>query len=624
MLESFRAVPTVPLLAPASEQYLLFGLTNGHSTIATQTAVLTEEYAADPAAENIDSMVRPAPAARFTELPAPAEPPARIAARIAEPVEAANLTAAKPGVAPAPQPPEPSSFPSLENRVANGTGGAAHAVKFVELAAPLRPPAKTAPLIKTLQPIAAKLAAAPLRVEQPSPLLAAVTQMARLAIPSTVRVKPAPHVEHRGQVEPNPPAQVSLRVEEPAPHPAPAVKFARLSRLAKLQIKAPAQTATHMEPSTPPVAEPPERIAAGDATPMAFARRSVAMKLFTVRLAPSVGKAPRIQSAAPALAQIPEAAGASITAPACFAAECPRLPQHVPVAQPFWSPASFGTQSSVLSEAFALQAAALLDEIIARTEAYQAKIRAIAETFLALPAFSLLPAAGDIVAAPAPPDFAWQKMPRPKIPISKPGEMTSAAVIAPPQKPTMAGPCLPPELQNYIEAPAADYLRARKGIGIPTLVISFILATSFFVLAGNAVQRYFVNHEAKAASVVQASSHAEAASPLAPSYGQHPFARFVEVTGLRVVADPNHHSQVQYIVVNHSASQLSGMSLRITVRSTTQAAGSAPLFTVSAMVPSLGPHQSKEIRTDLDSQLHASAIPDWEYLKTDVQVGTQN
>jgi len=123
---------------------------------------------------------------------------------------------------------------------------------------------------------------------------------------------------------------------------------------------------------------------------------------------------------------------------------------------------------------------------------------------------------------------------------------------------------------------------------------------------------------------VQASSHAEAASPLAPSYGQHPFARFVEVTGLRVVADPNHHSQVQYIVVNHSASQLSGMSLRITVRSTTQAAGSAPLFTVSAMVPSLGPHQSKEIRTDLDSQLHASAIPDWEYLKTDVQVGTQN
>jgi hypothetical protein len=94
------------LLAPASEQYLLFGLTNGHSTIAAQTAVLTEEYAADPAAENIDSMVRPAPG--FTELPAPAEPPARIAARIAEPVEAANLTAAKPGVAPAPQPPEPS------------------------------------------------------------------------------------------------------------------------------------------------------------------------------------------------------------------------------------------------------------------------------------------------------------------------------------------------------------------------------------------------------------------------------------------------------------------------------------------------------------------------------------
>ena len=129
--------------------------------------------------------------------------------------------------------------------------------------------------------------------------------------------------------------------------------------------------------------------------------------------------------------------------------------------------------------------------------------------------------------------------------------------------------------------------------------------------------------DAKAA-VAPSPNQVAASVPTAPAFEQHPFARFVEVTGLRVVADLNHRSQVQYIVVNHSSEQLSGMLIRIAVRSSADPAGSAPLFTVSAVVPSLGPHQSKEIRTDLDSQLRASAIPDWEYLHTDVQVGTQN
>jgi hypothetical protein len=115
-----------------------------------------------------------------------------------------------------------------------------------------------------------------------------------------------------------------------------------------------------------------------------------------------------------------------------------------------------------------------------------------------------------------------------------------------------------------------------------------------------------------------------ASAPTAPVFEQHPFARFVEVTGLRVVADLNHRSQVQYIVVNHSATQLSAMSIRIAVRSSADPTGSAPLFTVSTVIPSLGPHQSKEIRTDLDSQLRTSSIPDWEYLRTDVHIGTQN
>jgi hypothetical protein len=76
-------------------------------------------------------------------------------------------------------------------------------------------------------------------------------------------------------------------------------------------------------------------------------------------------------------------------------------------------------------------------------------------------------------------------------------------------------------------------------------------------------------------------------------------------------------------VVNHSSAQLAGMVIRIAVRSASGAAGGAPLFVVSAVIPSLGPFQSKEIRTDLDSELRSSAIPEWENLRTEVQVTAQ-
>src|SRR5580704_2948338 len=59
MVEQFRAVPAVPLLEAAPQQYLLFGLTNGHSSVCTETAVVVEEDLAVPARETINSVVRP-------------------------------------------------------------------------------------------------------------------------------------------------------------------------------------------------------------------------------------------------------------------------------------------------------------------------------------------------------------------------------------------------------------------------------------------------------------------------------------------------------------------------------------------------------------------------------------
>jgi hypothetical protein len=77
------------------------------------------------------------------------------------------------------------------------------------------------------------------------------------------------------------------------------------------------------------------------------------------------------------------------------------------------------------------------------------------------------------------------------------------------------------------------------------------------------------------------------------------------------------------MVVNNGGIELDDMALRISVRSSTAAQGAAPLFTVAAWVPKLAPHQSKEIRTDLDTGLAPSQIPNPANLRTEVRITSQ-
>ena len=131
------------------------------------------------------------------------------------------------------------------------------------------------------------------------------------------------------------------------------------------------------------------------------------------------------------------------------------------------------------------------------------------------------------------------------------------------------------------------------------------------------------NHATKTAQVSSLGAVPAAAASAAVdlSRDSHPFARYVEVTGLRVSSDSQNRLQLLYIVVNHSSMPLSALVLHVTVSSSALVT-KGPLFKVSAIVPVLEPYESKEIRTDLDTQLHAGDIPDWDSLKADVQVTT--
>jgi len=276
-----------------------------------------------------------------------------------------------------------------------------------------------------------------------------------------------------------------------------------------------------------------------------------------------------------------------------------------------------------ICRALELHAQAVLHVIQTQLDVFESGIRAIVAGFEARPAAALLAAPREILRAPALPATQWMRTPKPSIPSVRPCELVVSSLSSGPLTSALAGPCLPADLRTLIENKSTKSARPRKRVAMPAWVISLLVATSLFLGAGSLLQYLSENRDAKAAPAAgQHPLQASAGTSTGAAVDPHPFARFVEVTGLRVIADLNHKSQMQYVVVNHSSARLSEVALKIAVRSTADS-GSAPLFTLSVVVPSLAPYQSKEIRTDLDAALRLTAIPDWDNLRADVQVSTK-
>jgi hypothetical protein len=154
-------------------------------------------------------------------------------------------------------------------------------------------------------------------------------------------------------------------------------------------------------------------------------------------------------------------------------------------------------------------------------------------------------------------------------------------------------------------------------VKLPGWMISLLVATGLSL--GGAVIVRNMGFGGKAEPVSAATSPGETA-PIAGS--PTAFARFIEVTGLRVVVDLQKGSKVHYILVNHGPTILSNVQLRIDVYSAASVENSKPLFSVAAVVSGLEPSSSREMTANIDN-LQDAVIPDWDNLKPKVQVLTQ-
>jgi hypothetical protein len=244
-------------------------------------------------------------------------------------------------------------------------------------------------------------------------------------------------------------------------------------------------------------------------------------------------------------------------------------------------------------------------------------IEAIQSSFAQQPPLPLLAAPEEIVSAPAPAIEKRLGSGKPKFTPVEPESAGRAAVMAGPQAPPLAGPILPPQLLNF-DRQNSSLRPRRKRLAIWPMV----LVAALIIAVVSAFQYLTSNHDGQTAFVPGPAVSAKAApAARARVIEEHPGARSVEVAGIRVLTSPNRKPQLQFIVINHSSRELTGLNIRIAVRSVD--GPDAPLFTVSSVVPSLAPNQAKEIRADVNTPLQPSDIPDWQSLRTDVLVGRE-
>ena len=192
---------------------------------------------------------------------------------------------------------------------------------------------------------------------------------------------------------------------------------------------------------------------------------------------------------------------------------------------------------------------------------------------------------------------------------------------------TLPGPALPPELARLQEAKIVTVLgdEPRRGKrGVPGWLISLVLMVGIPIM-GAGILFYFqpLGHSSAEAKPLPPETPVATPPPTSQPVSQtpsHPLAQFIEVTGFRIVVDYNKKSEIHYLVINHSGAEISDVTVFVTLRAANAKQGQPPLCRFSFRAPAVGPFESKEMTSPIEKLSKSISLPEWQDLKSEIQI----
>jgi hypothetical protein len=204
---------------------------------------------------------------------------------------------------------------------------------------------------------------------------------------------------------------------------------------------------------------------------------------------------------------------------------------------------------------------------------------------------------------PPPPQYAQQ-------PVYAPPPPPPAAYAQPPAYAPPAAPQPQPQPQ-YAPPPVPGLLPAQHERSGPSPIIVVLLVAAILVGGGYLLYTFVLSGNRGAS--VSAGKGAEAKQGDAAAQG-HPYAKYLEVVGVRLTESGN-KPVLKILVVNHSAADMMGLELKGQLGLVNGKEGDPPVATFTAKVGAIGPFESKDITTVVDTKMRAYELPDWQFLK---------
>ncbi len=186
---------------------------------------------------------------------------------------------------------------------------------------------------------------------------------------------------------------------------------------------------------------------------------------------------------------------------------------------------------------------------------------------------------------------------------------------------TLPGPTLPPALETLsgaglatVAEGAAPKAKAKASGWLVSVTVMLVL-----LFMGVAAVSSFTPHSAaETKSAPAAADPAPVGTIPEPS---NPLAKVIEVTGFRIVVDFKSKSEIHYLLVNHSAAELDDVTVFVTLRAGSGKTGQPPLCRFSFRASGIGAFESKEMVSQIEKPARTVALPEWQDLRADVQLG---
>jgi hypothetical protein len=150
---------------------------------------------------------------------------------------------------------------------------------------------------------------------------------------------------------------------------------------------------------------------------------------------------------------------------------------------------------------------------------------------------------------------------------------------------------------------------------LPTWALGVI---SFLVFAGLGGGVYWYLQRGSAPAEEKPAAEAMAAKPAEGAAAGGPVNKSIEVVGLRMITNKN--PAVKFVVVNHSGSEVSGISGDVKLWLGNSRAAKDAVGSFSFSIKSLAGNASQELTQPLETNMKAYELPDWQLLTAQVQV----